>query len=91
MILVAVVSFSIALCTSVGAKIAFNLSVFYNNVNAENNLTFSDTLVALQMMRSQFPSVEKVWALVPNCEQQVKACSLASMYGLCESLMIYWM
>ncbi|OAY67416.1 Serine/threonine-protein kinase 19 [Ananas comosus] len=26
----------------------------------ENNLTFSDTLVALQMMRSQFPSVEKV-------------------------------
>ncbi|XP_020079715.1 serine/threonine-protein kinase 19 homolog isoform X2 [Ananas comosus] len=25
----------------------------------ENNLTFSDTLVALQMMRSQFPSVEK--------------------------------
>lgn len=76
-ILVAVVGFSFALCTSVSSKIAFNLSFFYNNVNAENNLTFSDTLVALQMMRSQFPSLEKVRALVPNCEQQVKACSFS--------------
>ncbi|XP_008810481.1 serine/threonine-protein kinase 19 homolog isoform X2 [Phoenix dactylifera] len=26
----------------------------------ENNLTFSDTLIALQMMRAQFPNIEKV-------------------------------
>lgn len=32
----------------------------YFHPNAEDNLTFSDTSVALRMMRSQFPRIDKV-------------------------------
>ncbi|KAI5680081.1 hypothetical protein M9H77_01308 [Catharanthus roseus] len=40
----------------------YNLLIFgmHLNDNAEDNLSFSDTLVALRIMRAQFPRIEKV-------------------------------
>lgn len=44
----------------------YNLLIFgmHLNDNAEDNLSFSDTLVALRIMRAQFPRIEKVLALL---------------------------
>lgn len=33
--------------------------------DAEDNLTFSDTLIALQLMHTQFPKLEKVFGCIP--------------------------
>ncbi|CAM8925558.1 unnamed protein product [Rhodiola kirilowii] len=44
--------------SSLGDFLNFDLSPF-TNFNPEDTLTFSDTLVALRMMRAQFPSMDK--------------------------------
>ena len=39
------------------------ITVFNSSDDAEDNLTFNDTMIALQLMRTQFPKLEKVLCL----------------------------
>jgi hypothetical protein len=43
-----------------GFSLEFGQFSFSLRINAEESLTFSDTLVALRIMRAQFPRIEKV-------------------------------
>jgi hypothetical protein len=56
------------ICSSLGALLSFSSLVsetliFNSFPDAEDNLTFNDTMIALRLMRTQFPKLDKVFCV----------------------------